>query len=95
MKADVINGFETIKICTQYKLKDGSKSDQLFLNGSAEETEPVYVKMKGWNCSLHEVTTYEDFPDALKSYVAFLEDELQVPIKMVSVGPDRKQTILK
>jgi adenylosuccinate synthase len=51
--------------------------------------------MKGWNCSLHEVKTYEDFPEALKSYVAFLEDELQVPIKMVSVGPDRKQTILK
>jgi adenylosuccinate synthase len=95
MKADVLNGFETIKICTQYKLKDGSKSDQLFLNGSADETEPVYVKMKGWNCSLHDVTTYEDFPDALKSYVAFLEDELRVPIKMVSVGPDRKQTILK
>lgn len=95
MKADVLNGFETINICTEYKLKDGSKSDQLFSNGTAEETEPVYVQMKGWNCSLHEVTTYEDFPDALKSYVSFLEDELQVPIKMISVGPDRKQTILK
>lgn len=95
MKADVLNGFETIRICTHYKLKDGSKSDQLFPNGSVEELEPVYANMQGWNCSLHEVTTYDGFPDALKSYVTFLEDELQVPIKMISVGPDRKQTILK
>jgi len=51
--------------------------------------------MEGWNCSLSGINEYENFPDALKAYVTFLEEELQVPIKMVSVGPDRKQTILK
>ena len=95
MKADVLNGFENIKICTEYKLKNGDTTDQLFLNGTTEGIQPVYVTMEGWNCSLSGISEYGDFPDALKVYVTFLEEELQVPIKMVSVGPDRKQTILK
>jgi adenylosuccinate synthase len=51
--------------------------------------------MKGWHCSLADVTQYEEFPEALKEYVTFLEGELQVPIKLVSVGPDRTQTIMR
>lgn len=95
MKADVLNGFENIKICTEYKLEDGDTTDGQFLNGTTEGIQPVYVTMKGWNCSLSGISDYEDFPEALKAYVTFLEKELQVPIKMVSVGPDRKETILK
>jgi adenylosuccinate synthase len=95
MKGDVLNGFENIKICTEYKLGDGNNSDQQYLNGTTEGIQPVYETMKGWNCSLEGITKYEDFPEELKAYVTFLEKELQVPIKMVSVGPDRKQTILK
>tara|TARA_R110002111_G_scaffold109748_6_gene168959 strand:+ start:900 stop:2171 length:1272 start_codon:yes stop_codon:yes gene_type:complete len=95
MKGDVLNGFENIKICTEYKLGDGNTSDQQYLNGTTEGIQPVYETMKGWNCSLEGITKYEDFPEELKAYVTFLEKELQVPIKMVSVGPDRKQTILK
>jgi adenylosuccinate synthase len=51
--------------------------------------------MRGWNCSLAGVTHYEEFPEALKEYVTYLEEELQVPIKLVSIGPDRIQTIMR
>lgn len=95
MKADVLNGFEEIKICTEYKLGDGNQTDQQYLNGTTEGVEPVYETLKGWNCSLEGIDDYEKFPEELKAYVSFLEKELEVPIKMVSVGPDRKQTILR
>jgi adenylosuccinate synthase len=95
MKADVLNGFEEIKVCTGYELPDGTHTDRLILTGSDQDAKPVYHRLKGWNCSLQEVTTYADFPEALRNYVDYLEGELEVPITMVSVGPDRKKTILK
>ncbi|MDN3688230.1 adenylosuccinate synthase [Cyclobacterium jeungdonense] len=95
MKADVLNNFEEIKICTGYELSDGSITDQLALSGTGQELRPVYQNMKGWNCSLDTVQKYDDFPKPLKDYVVYLESLLEVPIRMVSVGPDRKKTILK
>lgn len=95
MKADVLNDFEEIKICTGYELPDGSTTDRLFPSGNDESFKPVYKTLKGWNRSLNEVEHYKDFPDALKNYVEFIEKQLEVPINMVSVGPDRKKTILK
>ncbi len=95
MKADVLNIFEEIKVCTQYELPDGEKIDKLSFEITDIEVKPVYKTMKGWNCSLADVRSYEDFPVELKDYVAFLEAELNVPIKLVSVGPDRVQTIMR
>ncbi|GAB3651069.1 adenylosuccinate synthase [Echinicola sediminis] len=95
MKADVLNIFETIKVCTHYKLEDGTEIDQLPFEISDAEVEPVYKECKGWNQDLSHVTSYDEFPQELKDYVDLLEKELNVPIKMVSVGPDREQTILK
>jgi adenylosuccinate synthase len=95
MKGDVLNIFEELKICTHYQLPDGEKIDKLSFEISDLNVTPVYKIMKGWNCSLEEVRTYDDFPEELKAYVAFLEEELNVPIKLVSVGPDRVQTILR
>ena len=95
MKADVLNTFKKINICTHYKLENGSIIDKLPFEMSNEKVEPVYKTIVGWNCSLAEVTSYDDFPQELRDYVAFLEEELSTPIKMISVGPDRKQTILK
>jgi adenylosuccinate synthase len=95
MKGDVLNIFEELKICTHYQLPDGEKIDRLSFEISDLNVTPVYKIMKGWNCSLEEVRTYDDFPEELKAYVAFLEEELNVPIKLVSVGPDRVQTILR
>jgi adenylosuccinate synthase len=95
MKADVLNIFENIKVCTHYQLPDGSLVDRLSYEINEQEAKPVYKTIKGWNQSLAHVANYDDFPSELKNYVSLLEEELGVPIKMVSVGPDRKQTILR
>ncbi|MCH6200577.1 adenylosuccinate synthase [Aquiflexum sp. LQ15W] len=95
MKADVLNIFEEIKICTHYELPDGTRVDRLTYELNNDEVKPVYMTVPGWFTSLAEVSDYEKFPKELRNYVDLLEKELGVPIKMVSVGPDRKQTILR
>ncbi|MCE7055621.1 adenylosuccinate synthase [Algoriphagus sp. AGSA1] len=95
MKGDVLNIFKEIKVCTHYELPDGEKIDKLSFEITEQEVTPIYKTMKGWNCSLENITTYEDFPVELKAYVEYLEEELNVPIKLVSVGPDRTQTIIR
>lgn len=95
MKADVLNIFEEIKVCTHYVLPSGEKIDKLSFEITDMEVQPVYKTLKGWNCSLADVRSYDEFPAELKEYVAYLESELNVPIKLVSVGPDRVQTILR
>lgn len=95
MKADVLNIFEEIKICTHYELPDGTRVDRLTYELNNDEVKPVYLTVPGWFTSLAEVNEYDKFPKELRNYVDLLEKELGVPIKMVSVGPDRKQTILR
>lgn len=95
MKADVLNIFEEIQVCTHYELPTGEKIDRLSFEITDMSVKPVYKTMKGWNCSLSEVRAYEDFPKELQDYVDYLESELNVPIKLISVGPDRVQTILR
>ncbi|OOG71796.1 adenylosuccinate synthase [Algoriphagus sp. A40] len=95
MKADVLNIFDEIKVCTDYVLPTGEKIDRLSFEITDLDVKPVYKPMKGWHCSLADVRSYDEFPTELKEYVAFLEEELKVPIKLVSVGPDRVQTILR
>src|SRR5690606_34605056 len=93
MKADVLNIFKEIKICTHYLLEDGTKIDKLSFDLGEKQVKPVYITMKGWDQSLSQVTSYTEFPEELREYTEYLEEELRVPISMISVGPDRKQTI--
>lgn len=95
MKADVLNIFEEIKICTHYELPTGEVIDRLSFEITDMEVKPVYKTMKGWFTSLADVRSYDEFPSELRDYVSFLENELMVPIKLVSVGPDRVQTIMR
>lgn len=95
MKADVLNIFEEIKVCTAYELPSGEQIEKLPFEINELDAKPVYQTMKGWYCSLDGVSTYEEFPAPLKAYVDFLEQALQVPIKLVSIGPDRTQTIMR
>ena len=95
MKGDVLNIFEEIKICTHYELPTGERIDRLSFEISDLDVKPVYQSMKGWNTSLKGIRDYDDFPIELKDYVTYLENELGVPIKLVSIGPDREQTILR
>lgn len=95
MKGDVLNIFKEIKVCTHYQMPDGSTVDRLTYELDSSDIKPVYKTVPGWHQSLEAVESYDGFPNELKDYVTLLEKELGVPIKLVSVGPDRKQTILR
>ena len=92
MKSDVLDTFESIKVCTHYTI-NGKKIDYLPFDINGVEITPVYEEVKGWNCDLTKLTSIDDAPQALKDYVSYLEKALEVPITIVSVGPDRKQTL--
>ncbi len=93
MKGDVLGCFETIKIATAYKMGDTVTEE--FPYELPENLEPVYKELPGWNCDLTSLKSEDEFPQELKDYIQFLEDELEVPISIVSVGPDREQTIVR
>ncbi len=92
MKADVLDNFETIKVCTHY-LINGEKVEYFPYDVNDLEITPVYEEIKGWNCKTTDLTSFEDAPKELKDYVQYLEQKLETPITVVSVGPDRKQTL--
>ena len=94
MKGDVLSGFKTLKVCTAYQYK-GQKITHFPYNIEPENVEPIYTEMKGWQADLTGMTTYDELPAELKTYIEFIEKEIEVRIKVVSVGPDRTQTILK
>ena len=92
MKADVLSGFETLKVCTAYNYR-GEEITHLPYNIEHENVTPLYKPFKGWSKDLTGVKAASDFPKELEEYISFIEKELEVPIKVVSVGPDRLQTI--
>ena len=92
MKADVLSGFETLKVCTAYNYK-GKTIHHLPYNIEPENVTPIFTEMKGWKADLTKMGEASQLPQPLNDYIDFLEKELEVPIKIVSVGPDRKQTI--
>lgn len=92
MKSDVLDDFETIKACVAYK-KDGVILENMPFE--TEGCEAVYKDIPGWKCDLTGITDEKDFPEAFKNYIKFLEDELETPITILSVGPDRAQTIIR
>lgn len=92
MKADVLSIFDSIQVCTHY-LVNGEKVTDFPFDVNDLEYTPVYESLPGWNCDLTQLDDYSKAPEELKKYVSYLEEKLQVPIKVVSVGPDRKQTL--
>ncbi|MBV7267913.1 adenylosuccinate synthase [Winogradskyella luteola] len=94
MKGDVLSGFKTLKVCTAYNYK-GETIHHLPYNIEAENVTPIYTEVKGWSEDLTAMTKASELPKAFNDYVIFLEKELNIPITIVSVGPDRKQTIVR
>ncbi|WP_114491906.1 adenylosuccinate synthase [Candidatus Ulvibacter alkanivorans] len=92
MKGDVLSGFDKLKVCTAYNYK-GETIEHLPFNIEAENVTPIYTELNGWQADLTKMTEASQLPKALNEYISFLEKELEVPIKIVSVGPDRTQTI--
>ena len=93
MKSDVLDTFDTIKACVAYK-QNGTEIDY-FPYDINEGIEPVYAEMPGWKTDMTKFTSEDQFPKEFNDYVAFLEKELETPIKIISIGPDREQTIVR
>jgi len=94
MKGDVLSGFDTLKIATSYNYK-GKEITHFPYNIDPENVTVNYTEFKGWKDDLTKMTDKNQLPKELLEYIAFIEKETEVPIKIVSVGPDRKQTILR
>ncbi|HOS49058.1 MAG TPA: adenylosuccinate synthase [Bacteroidia bacterium] len=94
MKSDVLSGFDKLKVCTKYKYR-GQLIDYVPYDVVNEPIEPVYEEVDGWNEALDHVTDIDELPQALHNYIAYIEKATGLPITIVSVGPDRKQTMLR
>ncbi len=92
MKSDVLGIFERINVCTHY-LINGEKITNFPYDVTDLDIEPIYEQLEGWHCDLTDLDTYASAPAPLKSYVDYLEAQLNIPIRVISVGPDRKQTL--
>ena len=93
MKSDVLDGFDTIKACVAYDI-NGKQTNELPFE-MTDDIKPVYKEIKGWKTDMTKIKSEAEFPQAFKDYISFLEKELEVPIYIVSVGPDRDQTIVR
>ena len=94
MKGDVLSGLEKLKICTKYRYKN-EIIEHLPFTIDDSSLEPIYEEIEGWNEDITQIDNYHDLPDNFKKYVTFLEKNLELEIKIVSVGPNRKQTIIR
>ena len=93
MKSDVLDDFETIKLCVAYNI-NGERTE-IFPFEVNEDITPEYVEMAGWQEDMTKMQSENEFPEEFNAFLSFLEEELEVPIKIVSVGPDRAQTIIR
>ena len=94
MKGDVLSGLAKLKICTKYRYKN-EIIEHLPFTIDDSSLEPIYEEIEGWNEDITQIDNYQDLPDNFKKYVTFLEKNLELEIKIVSVGPNRKQTIIR
>lgn len=95
MKSDVLDGFDNVKACVAYRDKDGNETTQLPFDLSDDNFEPVYVTLPGWKTGMTAMKDESEFPRHFVEYIDFLEKQLGTPITIVSIGPDREQTILR
>ncbi|GAB3236526.1 adenylosuccinate synthase [Hymenobacter seoulensis] len=93
MKADVLDEFDEIRVCTHYQLPNGEQTDHLPDHGDLQNLTPVYITLPGWRTDLQAITDPSALPVELKQYVQYLEQHLEVPVSIVSVGPDRVSTL--
>ena len=93
MKSDVLDTFNTIKACVAYEMPNGETTNELPYNIS--EVKPIYKELKGWNTDMTQFTNEAQFPKEFSDYVKFLEEFLETRIGVISIGPDREQTIIR
>ena len=93
MKSDVLDGLKEIRVCNSYSINGVETKD--FPYSIEEDIEPIYTTLPGWKTDMTKFKSEEEFPQEFKEYIKYLENELNVPISIVSVGPDREQTIIR
>ena len=91
-KGDVLSGFRTVKVCTGY-ISEGKECLEIPFNNQA--VEPVYTEFPGWKENISGIREFDKLPKNLRNYIAFVEEQTGVPVTMVSVGPDREETIFR
>jgi adenylosuccinate synthase len=94
MKADVLSGIGNLKVCTAYRYK-GEVIEHLPYKLEEDLIEPIFTEVPGWDEDLTKMTSEDEFPESFKSYIDYIEKEVGVPISLISVGPDRAQTIMR
>lgn len=94
MKVDVLNSFEHINVCTHYQLSDGTLTTEMPYDLTRNPVTPVYTEIPGWMCEVEAHAGFENMPTALKDYIRMIEEAVGVPVSLVSVGPDREQTLV-
>jgi adenylosuccinate synthase len=92
MKADVLDQFETIKICVGYEIN--GEITERFPFELNDGVKPEYVELPGWQSDLTQLTSQDEFPEEFNNYINFIEEQVGIPISIASVGPNRAQTIL-
>jgi Adenylosuccinate synthase len=92
-KADILSGFEDIKVCTAYKV-NGEITDRMPFENEAE-IEPQYLSLPGWSEDISEMKTYDELPENFKAYIKYIEEEANVKVTIISVGPDRVASIYR
>ena len=95
MKADVLNIFDEIQVCTAYEMPDGTITDQIPFEITDIKVKPVYETLKGWACSLEGMRDFNELPVELADYIKFLEKHINIPINFISTGPDREACVLR
>ncbi len=100
MKSDVLDGFDTIKVCTAYRMPDGTVTTDFPYSvvdnaEGAGIVEPIYEELPGWKTDLSKARTEAELPQAFRDYIAFIEEKVGVPVAVISVGPDREETIIR
>jgi adenylosuccinate synthase len=94
MKSDVLDGFDEIKACVAYEI-NGERVTEFPFSIEEDEIKPIYVTLPGWKTDMTGLKSEEQFPKEFTDYINFLEKELETPITIVSIGPDREQTIVR
>ena len=95
MLLDVLSGFESLKVCVGYDIEGEKTTDFPASLKRLGKAKPIYESLPGWSQDLSTITTYEDLPKEAKEYMKFIENYLEIPIKIVSIGPGRAQTIVR
>ena len=94
-KLDVLTGLDEVNICVGYKFKDQELTDYPLVEDILEKSTPIYKSFEGWNDDISSITEFNKLPESAQTYINFIEEFTEIPIKYISVGPERKQNIIR